>query len=343
MNIATQTQVPTSNVKRTRVKTRKRTIYYYRAQPNNKLSAKSVTFESIVVSSWNQLASVKERAFSNNGKSLIGMDLSKRKITINGKLCDCHVLTLGVTEKGALANIINMSQGTSSSLTSGTHSAPQGSEFLDGESFICIHNNHILVSPCDALRGNISNKFMMIVLKSVKNADAKSFSVVQIANQKTLQTVLDEGVKRIDMNASIFMASYDRLKNSIKSNSFTAMVAKQFDGLAKTLMPQKTNAQIMDYESLNARLSFTHDMRVISQNARVEGDQIAKDAKELIQDHVEGFVLITKTGRKITPEKVIMNESVDVEMHGKSVKQEKMWDTLSSQMQRYHDNGVLDL
>ncbi|HAT8532109.1 TPA: hypothetical protein ACGU4V_002814 [Vibrio vulnificus] len=334
---------PTKRTVTPPTKTRSRTIYYYRAEPTKSLTNKKATFESSVVASWNQLTSVASRVLPSEGKSLLGMDLEQRTLNINGKTEYCHVLTIGTTEKGALANIIEIStsSGKSTKIQAGTHSAPSGNEFLDGEAFVCLYGNHILISPCDALRGPISHRYLRKLLMKTKSPNASCFSLVQIANKQTVKTVMDEGVKRIDLNANVFMASFDRLKQNIKPNTFTSNVADAFSNLATVLMPAKTQSSILDYESLNTRLSVTHDLRLSSANANAEGDAVTENAKDLLDSHVEGFCILTKTGRQITHEKVVMKERVDIEAHGKSVKQSKIWDRMAIVMEKYYRDGVL--
>ncbi len=339
--ITTPVQV-TNTVKPQKVKTRDRTVYYFRAQTTKKLVTPGLTLESALVSSWNNLPLVKQRIWRYNGKTIFGMALEPKTLNINGRNKQCHVLTIGIAESGAEANVIDVSKGsTTKSLSSNTHSAPAGSEYLDGEAFVCIMDNHILISPCDALRGVISNRFLLKLISFAKHVDAKNFTVIQVANKKTLQTVLDEGVKKIDLNTGIFMASYDRIKAQIKPNSFTEKMAKKLDELAPIITPARTKSQLLDYDSLNTKIIISHDMRVGSAPAKDEGKAITEDAKSLLESNVEGFTLVTRKGRTITPDKVVMNETVTVQRHGKSVKQNHIWDILSAQMQKYNDTGVL--
>lgn len=83
-------------------------------------------------------------------------------------------------------------------------------------------------------------------------------------------------------------------------------------------------------------------MRIGSTPAQAEGKAVTEDAKSLLESSVEGFTLLTRNGRTITPEKVVMNETVTVERYGKSVKQSHIWDLLTNQIQSYSNTGILD-
>ncbi|ELE2166514.1 hypothetical protein RC856_003221 [Vibrio fluvialis] len=341
--ITSKKNLKTSNSTPSKPKTRSRTVYYFRADPIATLSDPKMTLQTALEQSWAKLNQIRQRTTPSNGKTLVGMDSDQRSITHKGGTSTCLVFTLGVTERGALANIINTaSTGSLASLQSSTHQAPNGSEYLDGEAFICVMENHILISPCDALRGPISNKFIKELLKKAAHADARCFNIVQVANQKTMQTVLQEGVKRIELNTSLFMASYERMKSQITAGTFTDKLGKQVGSLMKSIMPGKTQKQILDYESLTAKLIISHDMRVASKNAVQEGQDVTDGATELLDANVEGFTLLTSSGKKITRDQVIMNEKIDIEAHGKSVKQDLIWNALSYIMEKYSSKGVLD-
>lgn len=331
----------TGNASTSKVKTRDRTVYYYRAETNNKLTNVSMTLETALVDSWNQLALVKNRRWVNTEKTIFGMDMEPKVLVTNKGSVNCHVFTIGVAERGAEANILRVADGQKTSMTSKTYKAPQGSEYLDGEAFICVYGNNILVSPCDALRGNIPNRFLIKLLAMAKNRDKESFNIIQVANVQTLQTILTEGVKKIDLNASVFMATYEYNKANVKPNTFPSRLASKLDGLVDLITPNKNGTSLTDYDSLHAKLTISQDLRVNTSNTANEGKALTEDAKDLIESGLKGFTLVTREGKTITPDKVVMNESVTVKRHGKSVEQEAIWVALVSQMQKYNDKGLL--
>ncbi len=331
----------TGNVSSSKAKTRERTVYYYRAETNKKLSSKSMNLETALVASWNSLALVKNRKWVNTEKTIFGMDMRQKVIVTKKGAINCHVFTIGVAERGAEANILKVVDAKKSSLTSSTYKAPVGSEYLDGEAFICVYGNNILVSPCDALRGNIPNRFLTKLLALAKNQDKDSFNIIQVANVQTLQTIMTEGVKKIDLNASVFMATYEYSKANVKKNTFVTRLASRLDGLVDMITPNSTHSGLTDYDSLHAKLTLSQDLRINTSNTVKEGSALTNDAKDLIESGLKGFTLVTRDGTTITPDKVVMNEPVTVKRHGKSVEQDSMWDALVNQMQKYNDKGLL--
>lgn len=253
----------------------------------------------------------------------------------------CYVFTIGVAEKGAEASVLEVISGGKSKLTSNTHKAPKGHEYLDGEAFVCVYGNNILVSPCEALRGGISNRFLRSLLKKANDVDKNNFNILQVANLQVLQTVISEGIKKIDLNASVFMADYQYHKANITPNTFPSKLAAKLDGLVDLLTPNLQTANLTDYDSLHAKLSISQDMRVTTSNTASEGTALTDNAKELVQSGLNGFALVTRNGKRITPDKVVMNETITVERYGKSVKTSSIWDALVNQMQKYHDSKLL--
>ncbi|EGQ7916823.1 TPA: hypothetical protein NGR42_001015 [Vibrio parahaemolyticus] len=324
-----------------KIKTRNRTIYYYRAETNNKLSTKGRTFESALVASWNALGAVKKRIYSHSGKIVFGMDMEKKSINTSSGSQPCYVFTIGVAEKGAEASILNVTSGNKSKLASNIHKAPSGHEYLDGEAFVCVYGNNILVSPCDALRGSIPNRFLRNLLKRANDVDQNCFNILQVANVQVLQTVMTEGIKRIDLNASVFMADYEYHKANVVANSFPDKLAAKLNGLVDLITPNQQTANLTNYDSLHARLSISQDMRVSTSNSATEGAALTDNAKELVQSGLSGFALVTRDGKRITPDKVVMNETITVERYGKSVKTDSIWAALVNQMQKYYDSKLL--
>lgn len=323
-----------------KIKTRNRTIYYYRAETNNKLSKKGRTFESALVASWNALGAVKNRIYSHSGKIVFGMDMERKSINTASGNQPCYVFTIGVAEQGAEASIL-LTSGNKSKLASNIHKAPSGHEYLDGEAFVCVYGNNILVSPCDALRGSIPNRFLRNLLKRANDVDQNCFNILQVANVQVLQTVMTEGIKKIDLNASVFMADYEYHKANVVANSFPDKLAAKLNGLVDLITPNQQTANLTNYDSLHAKLSISQDMRVSTSNSATEGAALTDNAKELVQSGLSGFALVTRDGKRITPDKVVMNETITVERYGKSVKTDSIWAALVNQMQKYYDSKLL--
>ncbi|ENK2316286.1 hypothetical protein AB3A97_003706 [Vibrio alginolyticus] len=323
-----------------KIKTRNRTIYYYRAETNNKLSKKGRTFESALVASWNALGAVKNRIYSHSGKVVFGMDMERKSINTASGNQPCYVFTIGVAEQGAEASIL-LTSGNKSKLASNIHKAPSGHEYLDGEAFVCVYGNNILVSPCDALRGSIPNRFLRNLLKRANDVDQNCFNILQVANVQVLQTVMTEGIKKIDLNASVFMADYEYHKANVVANSFPDKLAAKLNGLVDLITPNQQTANLTNYDSLHAKLSISQDMRVSTSNSATEGAALTDNAKELVQSGLSGFALVTRDGKRITPDKVVMNETITVERYGKSVKTDSIWAALVNQMQKYYDSKLL--
>ena len=206
---------------------------------------------------------------------------------------------------------------------------------------MCVYGNNILVSPCDALRGAIPNRFLRNLLKVANDVDQNCFNILQVANVKVLQTVMTEGIKKIDLNASVFMADYEYHKANVVNNSFPDKLAARLDDLVDLITPNQQTKNLTDYDSLHAKLSISQDMRVSTSNSAAEGAALTDNAKELVQSGLTGFALVTRDGKRITPDKVVMNETITVERYGKSVKTDSIWAALVNQMQKYYDSKLL--
>ncbi|HFI9757920.1 TPA: hypothetical protein ACGSU0_004793 [Vibrio parahaemolyticus] len=329
-------------------KPKNRTVYYFRCE-FAKIDGVKVkdTLEVMTNTAWGKLNSTKERTFYiGEDRSVVGMKLSSRGAKLSHGNRDCTVFSVGLYEEGASANTINKPSAASAELEASTYDAPIDQEFLDGEGFVCILGNHLVMSPAATFRASAINGFLELLLD--KGGYAKESGVMdiqQVADIDAVKTIEDEGVSNIVVNAVSYLSTLEyikrmtpREKTSGKLKKITRMVTSMLD----ILRDDDTDAEILEKEGLNARIVISHDGRASGADADV-GQQHAKStAKLLASTDVGGYVITTKNGTKLTNEDTVLKHTVKVKRHGKSVDRDKMWLKLVESLEKYEREGILE-
>ena len=160
---------------------RNRTIYYYRCQfLEHETITVTKNLEQMIIDSWATLDTTSKRTIAGtNGKQLVGMKISADKAKLSYGDKDCTLLSLGMYEAGASANTINKPSVSSTELASETIDAPLDQEYLDGEAFICLFENHLVLSPTDTLT-NASTRFTTLGNLSLPGVSRFKASILSI-------------------------------------------------------------------------------------------------------------------------------------------------------------------
>lgn len=329
-------------------KPKNRTIYYFRCE-FAKIDGITVkdTLEVMANTAWGKLNSTQERTFYiGDERSVVGMKLSSRKAKLSHGDMDCTLFSVGLYEEGASANTINKPSRTSAELEASTYDAPVDQEFLDGEGFVCIFGNHLVMSPPATFRTSAINHFLELLLdKGGYSKESSVMDIQQVADIDAVKTIEDEGVSHIVVNAVQYLSTLEYIKRmtpkekiSGKLKKITRMVKSTLD----LLREDDTDAEILEKEGLNARIAISHDGRATGDDAEV-GQQHAKStAKLLASTGVGGYVITTKKGTKLTNEDTVLKHTVKVKRHGKSVDRDKMWLKLVESLEKYEREGILE-
>jgi len=329
-------------------KFRNRTIYYFRCDFLVADDVKVVnTLEQMVAASWDQLDSTASRTFAaSNGKQLVGMKISFDKAKLSTGDKNCTLFSVGLYEEGASANTIPKPSTTQSELEAATHDAPLHQEFLDGKGFVCLYGNHIVISPTDTLRvGTINGFIESLIFKGGFKKEAAALDIQQIANIDNYRTIKNEGVKNITINSSAYLSTLYYLERH-KPNFSQSSKIQKITNLAKSWMnalcDDDTEEEICESENLNARIVISHDARSTTDSSDQGGSRLKDTALSLIETDLAGYVIVTKTGKKLTHEEIVLKNTVKVTAHGKSVRRQEMWGKLIKSIEQYDKDGILE-
>ena len=329
-------------------KFKNRTVYYFRCVFADIDGVKvKLNLETMLLNAWQKLNSTDDRSFHiGDERSVVGMMLGTKQAKLKIGNQDCTLFSVGLYEEGASANTINKPSKASLELEADTYDAPLDQEFLDGEGFVCVLGNHIVMSPAANLRAGPINTFMESLLaKGGFGKESDAINIQQVADIDAVKTIENEGVSNIEVNAFSYLSTLEYIKRvskndntSKKLNKITKMVTAVLDALRD----DDSDAEILENEGLNARIQISHDGRAGGDTADL-GQGHAKDtAKLLASTDVGGYVILTKKGTKLTNEDIVLKHVVKVKRHGKSVNRDQMWFKLVESIEKYDKDGILE-
>ena len=87
--------------------------------------------------------------------------------------------------------------------------APDGKDYLDGDIFVLVRGNHIILCP-SGVRESVADTYFRKILNKSKNG-TESLSLEKIAKTSKAKMIKEEGVKEIRLGASLYEASVEEL------------------------------------------------------------------------------------------------------------------------------------
>lgn len=226
--------------------------------------------------------------------------------------------------------------------------APTGKDFLDGDVFVYINGNHVILCPSGA-REKAVETYIWHVLRACGNKDiAKTFELDKVAKASKLKMIRDEGVKEVDLDTSLYEASLLHLdKTTPKVSGIKKVVADQ---LIAIFGKDKDLNDIKEKENLNLKISLRFDGMEARRHSKephfgeTGRKRLEKTAEQVIsefeKDDENGFVIITGANNRITSEEIRVSDSFRVKTLGKSLSRESAWTRLKEYYDRLNADGV---
>lgn len=227
--------------------------------------------------------------------------------------------------------------------------APSGKDFLDGDVFVLVRGNHVILCPSGARESVATNYFFHVLHKAGKKKIANSLDLDRVAKTSKLNMIHEEGVKEVLLGTSLYDASLMQFDaKSSKISSFKALIAQQME---RVFAKDPTLKEISDLENLNISLSIKFDgkegrKKHLNPEFGVAGrKRLMKTSEKIIEeydaDDEEGFVIVTGANNRITAEEVRVADSFSIETLGKSLSHLDAWEKLSKYYDQLENSGVL--
>lgn len=233
--------------------------------------------------------------------------------------------------------------------------APDGSNFLDGDVFLFVKGNHVILLQSGARETVALNYMTKMLEKNAYKYAAMSLEFQGIAKEDKVKMIKTQGVKSIELNASLYEASLMDLKKQeekkereTKIFDLTGAIAETFK---KVFAEDKTLSEINEQENVNIKLSISFDGKEAMKHrkdagfGRVGKSRLEKTSemivKEYLEEEVDGFTIITGDNNRITSEEIVVSDNYRVKTFGKSLDPADAFDKLEEYYLQLNHRRIL--
>lgn len=313
--------------------------FYYRRAHWEK-QEKTTTLEKLLADAHNHLDTVGMRSFTvNSGLEVRGASY---------KESHGFYLQIASYDPGGPTSIIDKNKVLRESTVS-AQNAPDGSDYLVGDVFVFIKDNHVILCT-SGVRENVVDIYIRNILKAYgMKGISQTFELDKVAKTDKLKMIRDEGVKGIDLNTSLYEASLLHLdRDNPKISSIKKAVADQITAIFRKDQDLK---DIKEKENLNIKISLKFDGQEAMKHSKEPqfGEsgrkRLEEAAKQVITDYEteqeDGFVITTRSGNTIKANEIRVSDSFYVEKLGNSLSKNSAWTKLKEYYDRLDGEGVL--
>jgi hypothetical protein len=237
---------------------------------------------------------------------------------------------------GEPASVVPKVSPTSEEIDLTTEQPPTDGEWLDGDAFLFVKGDHVCMCTTDIRDGAVKFFLYEFFKKAKLRKDSIKFDLMKIADMKKIKLLHSQGVQEIIVKAAMYKASNNYVRRKTRTMGIAGAVAKA----AKAIFGKPND---VSPDGLKVLVSIKTDKR-FGKDAFLVGESIVeKLATDVLNspEKDDDFVIMTKTGQKITPKEIFMRSSVPIESDGKTVKCEKAWKELVKFYDSLTKAGVL--
>jgi hypothetical protein len=312
---------------------------YYRRATWEKQGRK--TLEKLLIEAHETLANDKQRTFQITGGEIRGARIHQSDKGL--------LMQIAAYVPGEPTSTIDKNKGAKAS-TITAEPAPQGKDYLDGDIFVLVNGNHVILCPSGVRESLATNYFIHVLTKVGETEVATTIDLDKVAKTSKLKMIQDEGVKEILLQSSLYEASMLQLDAKSPSiGDFRALIAQQ---MARIFAKDPDLHAIGKLENLNISLSIRFDGK---EGRKRHPDpkfgtagraRLIKTSQRVLDEHEEGdsegFVIITGANNQITADEVRVADKVNIATLGKSLSHTDAWDKLTKYYEQLKGTGVLN-
>ena len=224
--------------------------------------------------------------------------------------------------------------------------APNGKDYLDGDIFILVQGNHVILCPSGVQESVASNYFRKMLTKV--GIDITAFKLEKVAKTDKIKMLQKEGVKEVRLGASLYDASLEQInKEQPKISSLKKVISEQ---IQKIFAQDDELKEIVEDENLNIKLSISFDGREAMKHKSepaygvVGKNRLLSASKQLLSqdEDQDGFVILTGKGNEISQGDIKVSEMFNVKTLGKSLNTNDAWEQLKNYASQLKQTGVLE-
>jgi hypothetical protein len=245
------------------------------------------------------------------------------------------LLHLTTETEGEAASFVPKVPPNSTELDLKTQKPPANAEWLDGDAFLYVEADHVCICTTAVSDAAVRSFILEYFKKAKLPATSSKFDLNKVADITRIQMLRSQGVKEVEIRASMYKASasfHARRGTPMGSLGIAAKHLKAVLGKPNDVNPN----------ALRVCLTLRTDER---EKGLVIGEKDIEDiAASVVKNaaHDDDYVIITKTGQRITPQEMFVRTTVEIEKDGKTVQRDKAWAVLIGFFHDLKNIGVLE-
>lgn len=238
---------------------------------------------------------------------------------------------------GEQASVVRRVHGVSSGELE-TAAAPEGCEFMDGDTMIFVAGDHVLLCS-STLHEKQSERYLTRIVDAAKIAThAGNFELSKVANIDKVKLLKKQGVKSINLNSTLYSASLDHLERTTVSKSLAGGIADQVLAIFGKNMNEK---ELEKAENISVNLKLSFDSR--KAGAAFGKEKLGAIADLMVnEDDNDGFTIETMTGEMVGPNDIILRKKIAMQKFGKTVYCQDAWRELEIYYFELKNGGLLE-
>ncbi|WP_027390876.1 hypothetical protein [Chrysiogenes arsenatis] len=303
-----------------------RTLFYRRAVWSR---SQSNDLERIITDAHQKLSNTENRTFPHRLGKIQGL---KYFLAENGGI----FLHIGLYRPNQPTSIIPQPSPQSPATDLSVCPPPDGHDYLSGDIFVLIKNNHVILCP-SGVHESIATSYLSSVLLSVDQHElAESYTVDPIVNTDNLRILNREGVKEIELSGALYSASVEHIERTTVQRKLFGSLAQEIRGMfASDVTPN-------GIENLNVRVTISFDSRK-KESKLTAASRVADIAKKIVADEPEddGFKIVTGKGNHLSARQMRVSEKVQLRLEGNTVVYNDVMNAVLAYMTTLQRDGTL--
>lgn len=237
---------------------------------------------------------------------------------------------------GELASVVPKAKPGVAELDLKAQKPPTDGEWLDGDAFLYVNSDHVCLCATAMRDATIQNYIFEFFKKAQLRKDSIRFQLMKAADITKLKMLHSQGVRELEIRASLYQATANYEQRKVHVSGGLGAVGKHLKNFLK-----KPNDVTPD--ALRVYLTLKVDRRHPKQISLGEKtiETLAADVVKN-KEPSEDYVIVTKTGQRISPREIFMKSTVSIDSDGKTVNRNKAWRELLAFFNQLRASGALE-
>lgn len=297
---------------------REKTLSYRRAERFTSSTAPEL--EKCVRQALKQLKTIEERTINRDGRSA--------KVAKDQEASPAGLFLHIATETpGEPASVVPKVEADAIAVDLKTEKPPEDGEWLDGDGFLYINDDHVCLCTTGIHDRSIANFLRHLFEKAKLPQPYRDFDLMKAADIGRLNMLHKQGVRELEIRGTLYKATADYVRRKRQVTGVLGAVGKEL----KILLNKPHD---VTPDALRVALTIKVDRR--SKKHLALGEKHIEDLAANVVSHTEAqddYVIVTGTGQKISPDEIFMKSTASIEAAGKTVDRDKTW----KELQRFYD------